>query len=158
MRRSNSQVYCSSRSTHHSKIKLGHSQGLSGRLWIFSRLYHQDICPSTRRISSSDFCRGRLDDTCRTRCCRHDDMGGLVSSLFAAMHHADQSSSPELEVRAWKIKSYYTRRDMPNGMSSLISVNAIKCQLARGVCSTSTPRVWLTTSLDRVSNSFSLLF
>ncbi|KAI9060900.1 hypothetical protein FKP32DRAFT_1577059, partial [Trametes sanguinea] len=63
------------------------------------------------------------------------------------------SPSPELEVKFWTLK-HYISTTAPDCPPSIVPVSAIRCQLARGVCAATNPKLWVTTTLEQVRPSF----
>ncbi|KAH9918949.1 hypothetical protein B0H21DRAFT_702299 [Amylocystis lapponica] len=56
---------------------------------------------------------------------------------------------PELEVECWEYRHYLDKNE-PGVPPAVIPVSAIHCQLARGECHSTKPKMWITTTLERV--------
>ena len=57
--------------------------------------------------------------------------------------------SPEIEFDTWEYNTYHTPNS-PDTAPSVIPFEDIQCQVARGTTSTTNPKIWMTTILDRV--------
>ncbi|CDO75664.1 hypothetical protein BN946_scf184941.g17 [Trametes cinnabarina] len=62
----------------------------------------------------------------------------------------------KLEIRYWAHKQYIPFNS-PGCPPLVIPVHNIRCQLARGVCEITTPKLWITTTLEKVPISIDVL-
>ncbi|OJT14069.1 hypothetical protein TRAPUB_9381 [Trametes pubescens] len=94
----------------------------------------------------------------------HEQPGHAAPQIFAEMMWMEArpasevaGNPPELEVKFWKFK-HYQPHDTPGiGPPPIIPVDTIQCQLARGICAITKPKLWVTTTLEKVSISMELL-
>ncbi|KAJ7303413.1 hypothetical protein DFH08DRAFT_722219, partial [Mycena albidolilacea] len=57
--------------------------------------------------------------------------------------------SPELGMETWEYK-VFAASDNPESPPCVLPVEKIKCQVARGVFANTDPKIWVTTTMDRV--------
>src|SRR5882762_11767165 len=69
----------------------------------------------------------------------------LLACLISIATH-----SLELEVKCWDFKQYQANV-LADSLPAVIPASSICCQVARGVCETTKPCLWITTALERVS-------
>ncbi|KAI0054975.1 hypothetical protein BV25DRAFT_323575 [Artomyces pyxidatus] len=62
---------------------------------------------------------------------------------------------PKLEVEFWSLDTYLDDQS-PDSPPAVIPISAIRCQLARCVCRTVRPPLWITTSLERHAMSMGI--
>ncbi|KAH9851419.1 hypothetical protein C2E23DRAFT_860602 [Lenzites betulinus] len=83
------------------------------------------------------------------------EMSWMVPTQSTSVAGDPWKDFPELDIRYFN----YQERAASYGEASplIIPASEIVCQLARGVCTVTTPRLWITTTLDKVPISMEVL-
>lgn len=87
-------------------------------------------------------------------------MERLVSTFVSRLCFDDiqlLACSPELGVEFWEFDEYWDY-DEPNSPPPVIPFDSVICQLSRGIIHTTEPHIWITISMEKVSNKLDCTF